>query len=752
MTPLSDERVKDLYRQFQAAELPSYYATWREGFLSCIEHFASLTTAQLMTPAEQERLWRARGISGIGPGDSVNVSSAYSDQEIASALAAVRGGSWPLDAPAKAKALQAHFEATLALVAERHAKKRPHAKLARAFTALLPYELDTCFSWRARQAAAELMLGKRGVGFIEGGILAADRLKRVLGDAKDDAEVVSRAQFLWWLTENKDDALAGSTVQPPAEVEELPPITPVAPTKLLRGFPAVTGYHEAFRATILAAQNGATAEDIVASLAEDLEGRSAKSRRELFNRVRRLGFLTGRGQLWFPSEEGEELLGSDPPDVLVQKILEQTFGLGHLLQLLDGGPRTSREAYEHLTSLYPNWSTNFMPSSIAAWGDALGLIEETDDAEKWRLSEYGALWLSRLPKHLAVPAREQGQAIVASTDQRSLELVPFEAIADRFANDPATKGLVVDPVQLRTLHAAWCFHPAKRFVLLSGLSGTGKTKVLAEYARLYCELCQSDFRQHRAIVAVSPSWRDPSGLLGYFNPLHEEPSFQPEPALRLAIDAARNPSAPYFLILDEMNLARAEQYFAPFLSAMETGDDLLIHAQSEPVNGVPPTITWPRNLFIGGTVNMDETTHPFSDKVLDRAFTLEFWEVNLPLFFSRRHDRGKRDDIAELVLREAGRILAGVRRHFGYRTAGECLDFVAAAAPNSNEDLHRAMIDRALFSKILPRLRGEDSPAMRDALAQLIALCREQGLPASERKLVEMEVRLASTSLTRFWA
>ena len=76
-------------------------------------------------------------------------------------------------------------------------------------------------------------------------------------------------------------------------------------------------------------------------------------------------------------------------------------------------------------------------------------------------------------------------------------------------------------------------------------------------------------------MAVSPDWRDPTGILGYFNALHADPTYQPEPALRLVLAAVANPKKPFFLILDEMNLARVERYFAPFLSSMETGEALL---------------------------------------------------------------------------------------------------------------------------------------------------------------------------------
>ncbi|MFY0577165.1 McrB family protein [Cystobacter fuscus] len=204
----------------------------------------------------------------------------------------------------------------------------------------------------------------------------------------------------------------------------------------------------------------------------------------------------------------------------------------------------------------------------------------------------------------------------------------------RFQENAKATGFVLDDAQFTALHHARHCNPQKRFVILAGLSGTGKTALVRHYARIYCEAMGLDAGRHLEVVAVSPDWKDPTGLLGYYNALHEVPSFQVEPTLRLLLAAVLNPSEPYFLLLDEMNLARVEQYFAPFLSSMESGLPLALHGQDSAVNGVPPRLEWPRNLFIAGTVNMDETTFPFSDKVLDRAFTLEFWDVDLGAFFA----------------------------------------------------------------------------------------------------------------------
>jgi hypothetical protein len=304
---------------------------------------------------------------------------------------------------------------------------------------------------------------------------------------------------------------------------------------------------------------------------------------------------------------------------------------------------------------------------------------------------------------------------------------------------------VLDRSQLAALHLAWHSNEAKRFVLLSGLSGTGKTAIAKRYAEVYCALLGLDPKAHCQIVPVAPDWSDPTGLLGYYNPLHEDPTYQAEPATRLLVAAARNPSRPYFLILDEMNLARVERYFAPILSAMESGSDVVLHSNEDEVNGIPPSIPWPRNLFIAGTVNMDETTHPFSDKVLDRAFTLEFWEVDLAGLFGKRKTR---DADVEGVLLALHTVLRPIRRHFGYRTANEVLAFVEAGGELLEK---RLLIDQALFSKVLPRLRGERSGDLEEALGKALALCREHGLPRCEEKLISMQRTLQDTGITRFW-
>ena len=172
---------------------------------------------------------------------------------------------------------------------------------------------------------------------------------------------------------------------------------------------------------------------------------------------------------------------------------------------------------------------------------------------------------------------------------------------------------------------------------MTGASGTGKTK-LAESLATY--LSNSD-GTNSAVVAVGADWTDNRNVLGFVNHLRIDsesglPTYQTTPVLDLLLRADGNPDTPYFLILDEMNLSHVERYFSDFLSVMEQKDGRFdLHSESTddddklPVSGdssigVPQKLDYPQNLFVIGTVNIDETTYMFSPKVLDRANVIEF--------------------------------------------------------------------------------------------------------------------------------
>lgn len=173
----------------------------------------------------------------------------------------------------------------------------------------------------------------------------------------------------------------------------------------------------------------------------------------------------------------------------------------------------------------------------------------------------------------------------------------------------------------------------KPFVIISGISGTGKTKIVQLFAEA---LGATESNGQFQLIPVRPDWSDSSELLGYEDIKGE---FVKKPFLKMVEHAIEYPELPHFVLLDEMNLARVEYYFSDVLSVMESRkkdkdgnytSSPLIQYKDE--NEAERTLIFPGNLYVIGTVNMDETTHTFSKKVLDRANTIEFNDVDLMNF------------------------------------------------------------------------------------------------------------------------
>ena len=179
---------------------------------------------------------------------------------------------------------------------------------------------------------------------------------------------------------------------------------------------------------------------------------------------------------------------------------------------------------------------------------------------------------------------------------------------------------------------------AKPFVILTGNSGTGKTRIAKQISQ-YLEK-DIDGKRNWLIVPVGADWTDNTKMLGFYNPLEER--YVSTPILDFILQAYANQSVPHFLILDEMNLSHVERYFSDFLSAMESDEEIPLykkpsHKEDSEKNEVeiPEKIRLPINLFVSGTVNIDETTYMFSPKVLDRSNVVEF--------------KPKKDDVLKLM-------------------------------------------------------------------------------------------------------
>ena len=287
----------------------------------------------------------------------------------------------------------------------------------------------------------------------------------------------------------------------------------------------------------------------------------------------------------------------------------------------------------------------------------------------------------------------------------------------------------------------------RHFAVLTGLSGAGKTLL----ARTYGRAIAGGDERHVCVVPVQPAWYDPSLLLGYVNPLKPD-RYEKTKFLRFLMQADDNHAKPHTAVLDEMNLSRPEQYMAPLLSAMETGEDIPLHGEGKTIDGVPERLRYPPNLVLIGTVNMDETTHALSDKVLDRAFTLEFWDIDLD-DYPRWGERNLGDAEAEArkVLAEIMDALRPERLHFGWRTVDDVLDFLEVALGESHGMEVAAALDSVIYAKVLPKLRGDDRPELRAALDNCKQALSNHGLTRCYKRVEELTEDLNATGSVRFW-
>jgi MoxR-like ATPase len=328
--------------------------------------------------------------------------------------------------------------------------------------------------------------------------------------------------------------------------------------------------------------------------------------------------------------------------------------------------------------------------------------------------------------------------------------VTVKETVERIKNYIAAKGLTYNNGLIENFYLSL---KSKPFVILAGISGTGKTRIV----KLFAEAVGANSNNGRyKMVSVRPDWSDSSDLFGHVD---LNGKFIPGAIIDFVKQAEIDSNNPYFLCLDEMNLARVEYYLSDVLSVIETRDKGLYgKIASDPLvpgtyfgrdgdaAGKYGTVGLPENLYIIGTVNMDETTFPFSRKVLDRANTIEFSHVDLLPRFDKipqtvpQPDNlnntflkteylllGQCVDEGEAVsaycseLQQINRILETTNAHVGYRVRDEIVFYLLNNKKHGLLTENEAM-DNELMQKILPRIQGS-SASIKNMLCELFKHC-----------------------------
>jgi len=304
----------------------------------------------------------------------------------------------------------------------------------------------------------------------------------------------------------------------------------------------------------------------------------------------------------------------------------------------------------------------------------------------------------------------------------------------------------------------------KPFVILSGISGTGKTKMVQWFAE---SVGATEDNGRFSLIPIRPDWNDGSDLLGYRDIKGE---FQKGPLTKVIERAIDNPELPYFVLLDEMNLAHVEYYFSDILSVMESRkweDGEIVSSNLLTKQHADVDLKLPNNVYIIGTVNMDETTHPFSKKVLDRANTIEFNRVELDYleflkdlaevdpvvvgqksfasdFLHLKDVYVKYPSLVERVTRELVEInksLQLINAHVGYRVRDEICFYLAYNQEAGFMSFEEAM-DHCLLQKVLPRIAGSDQ-RVEDLLKKLFLLFANKPYDESPEQ-VEIDPKVAN--------
>lgn len=451
-------------------------------------------------------------------------------------------------------------------------------------------------------------------------------------------------------------------------------------------------------------------------------------------------------------------------DALKKRANEIREAIGETSDVCYGPIDCGSKAYDAGCIFYKEYHLENIPGDTALIQDLLQFIS--------LYQKYYTLFVENSAGSVSYPGEEGEDSVPLSTK---------EAI-NQIKNYIGAKGFTYGDELIENFFLSL---KTKPFVILAGTSGTGKTRLV----KLFAEAIGAEYR----LVPVRPDWSDGSDLFGHCD---LNGNFIDGPVCQCFKLAYERPDKPFFLCLDEMNLARVEYYLSDFLSVIESREKLAdgtiqTSAIAQYKQGIPS------NLYIVGTVNMDETTFPFSKKVLDRANTIEFSYVELlPNFDLADHalkalelpndflrtrflvltkDCADQKDFVEeicLELQKINEILVKANAQIGYRVRDEIVFYILNNHVEGDLISFNQALDNEIMQKILPRIQGS-AVMIKDMMVDLFKFCMgdlsgidkdsgtagEQMLslaesakyPKSAKKIGYMMTRYEEDGFTSYW-
>jgi len=703
---------------------------------------------KLKDSAFLERLWEDEAVSSTGMG-SVKVDSVRNDPGFRDWFAEQASKSLPTESHDRERQLISLYDELIARSKE-IAKRRPVLKVNRLLAALYPGEFTTMADVGKLRDLHRAMGGSTSDHVVVAHRRILGRLSNLLGSvlATDFDAIANRISLPWYLYELIEEKPDDDESKPPVTPHESK-LNPMPPLRRRKGLTAIAGLFPGLLSVAGELKDDLTRDELFDYYRHDNPDLKDSSISTQINALcKEFAIAKREGERYELTAAGLNLLESNDSDALADHLLTRILGIDNIVVALRGGPQSRAQLRTLLRSLNPGWTSNFAPDAMLSWLHSMGVLERKEDGSV-ALTERGFRWGQQVtwePAGLKAAVSEPFP-LVPALPAGGLKIPPFKTVFERLIT-AAGKDLVFDSAQVAQLHAGLWAHSRRHFAVLTGLSGSGKTQLALQYSLALVGRGELALGDQVLVVPVQPGWYDPTPLLGYVNPL--EAGYRTAPFLQFLQEASDDPDQPYLVILDEMNLSHPEQYLAPVLSAIEIPSGMLdLHRLGPGATSVPERVPYPSNLAVIGTINNDETTHGLSDKVLDRAFTLEFWNVPVGSF-PGWGDTGLTPEV-ELEVRQLlsalAEALSPVRMHFGYRVINDVVRYMAYSLGMGREA--RGALDEVVYAKILPKLRGEGSPRFTKALES----CRQilANLPQSRAKIQEFLNDLQETGTAKFW-
>jgi 5-methylcytosine-specific restriction protein B len=732
-------------------------STWDSGvqnWMNDISHTLSRVKAadreERKSREFQQMLWEGNGVAAVGQGN-IPVQAALDDAGFREWFSERSFEPLPEQSGERITFLAKLYEELKSRLQAFVPDRIPHLKIFRVLGSLYP-ECMTTIADRGKvlTLADRLKIGREN-GPVGCHVLIRERLDPILdAEMSEPLTLESRMVVPWLLYERYCEAREKVTEEPAVNPREKVRLRPLPAVQRLRSLHSLPEGFPGMLAILDFIGDGVGRDDLMAFLptvAPEYKPESlptiANSLQSQFNVIRR------ERDRYVRTERGENLVASRDPSQLGDWLLTQIFGVDHVIAALrDRGPMTTAELVALLRGANPGWQTDIVPRVLLGWLRSLRAIEP-DSAKRLKLAEVGqqwAGWIDWVPEAFS-PGPSLDALFEEPTSEAPAALTLQLPAASQIVEAVQKKGRF-EAARIAALHAGLWANDQRHFAILTGVSGSGKTLLAREYA---AALTSEAAAQSVITVAVEPGWYDPGPLLGYPNPIHPD-EYVRRPFLDFLMKAADNPTHPYVVILDEMNLSHPEQYMAPLLSAMETGDPIPLHSKEDLFDGVRRAIRYPRNLVLIGTVNMDETTHGLSDKVLDRAFVLEFWDVDLRDYpWGQGRLQEPREERVRGLLEALMTALSPARLHFGWRVIDDIFSYLTMAESMDGMLGFDSALDTAICSKVLPKLRGEDSVRFRTALDGCHRAFTEFDLPRAKTKVEELQSDLKTMGSARYW-